>query len=272
MADYNEMRVNKTSLRPMLDEAETQIIMQRHCNYDKNSGLLKDSSISEQQEVIAEFVEEIKKEYGDNPKIFFLFSASNTIGAGEVKRCVETTDIAMKYVASVLGEDYVLNYREGSKYGNSVHEDRAIVEPKMFTDGKGYYEFLLNEYGEENIPFWTAFEEDKYKEKREELDAEGPDEIVDRADKYVNALQLYAEWFHAQYPGYKLIIWTGTHYDLISPLVKRIRGWDKTDVVWVDYCGGISLNIDKEKNIVANVNDINYSFDLQYTQQPRRRF
>lgn len=31
---------------------------------------------------------------------------------------------------------------------------------------------------------------------REELNAEGPDEIVDRGVKYINLLQKYAEYFH----------------------------------------------------------------------------
>ena len=271
MKDYNEMRVNSSSLTPMIDNSETQIILQRHCNYDRTSGFLVQDSINEQKRIVDNFVLNLKEKYGyDN--VFFLFSASNTIGAGDLRRCIDSTNIIMDYIVNTLGEGHVLNFRSGSNYKNKIHDENAVIEPKMYIDGTGYYEFLLNKYGDENIDFWTAFEEDTYKEEREKLNAEGPDEIVNRGIKYICALQKYATWFHNEYPNCKLIIWTGTHYDLISPLVKKIRGWDKTDVVWVDYSGGISINIDKENNIVANVNGINYPFDLQYKKQLHRHF
>lgn len=124
-----------------------------------------------------------------------------------------------------------------------------------------------------NLDFWIDFEEDLSKQKREQFGSEGPDEIVQRGIHYINILERYAEFFHMKYPNSKLIIWNGTHYDLISPLVKqRVLNWEKSDYVGVENCGGISLIVDESSNIMANVNGTLYPFDSQYKKPLQQHF
>ena len=72
-------------------------------------------------------------------------------------------------------------------------------------------------------------------------------------------------------PNSKLIVWCCTHYDLISPLAKQtIFGLDKNESVNVDYCGGISLKIDKSNNVIANVNNSYYPVYFEDMKQLHR--
>ena len=99
----------------------------------------------------------------------------------------------------------------------------------MFTDKKGYFEFLREKNQGINSQFWIDFEEDIYKVEREKLNAEGPDEIVSRGVHYINVLQEFSNYFHIKKPNSKLIVWCGTHYDFISPFAKQtIFGYEKS--------------------------------------------
>lgn len=97
--------------------------------------------------------------------------------------------------------------------------------------------------------------------------------MVDRGVRYVNILQRYSKFFHKKTPNSRLIIWDGTHYDLISPLLKqRVLYYDKSDVVNVNYCGGISFLVDRANVITVNVKGVNYPFDSQDKMSLHRRF
>ena len=280
MEKSNRLNVDSSAIFPMINEFQTQFVFQRHCNYDRNNGLLLPESVSKQKEIVKSFIVNMSNiiTLDDLKNTYFLFTSSNTISSVDFKRCVETTNIAMKYISEFLKSnnislDHIINFNEKSNYNNQVHEDKLLTEPKMFTDSTGYLDYLKTKHNGININFWIDFEEDLSKEVREQLSAEGPDEIVERAVRYINVLSRYANIFNLKYPNSRLIIWNGTHYDLISPLVKqKILDWEKFDIVNVDYCGGISLVVDKEKNIVANVNGINYPFDFQDSKQLHRHF
>ena len=102
--------------------------------------------------------------------------------------------------------------------------------------------------------FWIAFEEDIEKEKRIEMGAEGPDEIADRLKQVVSILSRYARMYHKNNPGRRLVIWAATHYDTISPFVKRgIFGVGKEVPLGVDYGAGISIGIDSAGNLTTRI-------------------
>ncbi len=255
-------RVNITNIAitPTPDIFETQIILQRHCNYDKITGVLLESSALQQQDIVLKFLNDLEGQ--DLDHIYFLFVASNTVNANsENKRCLDTTNIAMHLVQSFfkskgLSTDHIINMDQTLNYGMQVKQTNHFAEPSMFTDKKGYFEFLREKNQGINSQFWIDFEEDIYKVEREKLNAEGPDEIVSRGVHYINVLQEFSNYFHIKKPNSKLIVWCGTHYDFISPFAKQtIFGYEKNDVVSVDYCGGISLGIDNSNHIITNVNN-----------------
>ena len=274
------LMIDSSAITPIVNKNQTQLIFQRHCNYDRTNGNLIPESASYQKKVITSFIDVIKTNFTlyDLQNTYFLFTSSNTTSSNNFKRCIETTNIAMNLIKQFLQENnistnHIMNLNENSNYNGSIHESKQLAEPQMFTDSTGYLEFLKEKHNGINLDFWDDFEEDLSKTKREELDAEGPDQIVERAIHYVNILQRYANYFHMKKPNSRLIVFSGTHYDLISPLVKqRVLNWEKSDVVKVQYCGGISLLLNETNEIIANINGINYPFDSQCNKQLHRRF
>lgn len=267
--------IDASSLLPQLVNDETQIIFQRHCAYDKEKGCLLDKSVDEQKIIVKNFLNLMS---ADLENTYFLFSASNTSSSSEFKRCVDSINIAMELVRNYYAENgistnHIMNLNDRSNYNSSVHESRYLTEPGMFTDQSGFLEYLKNKYDGINLDFWIDFEEDLSKQKREQFGSEGPDEIVQRSLHYINVLERYSEFFHAKYPDSRLVIWNGTHYDLISPLVKqRVLNIEKSGYVGVENCGGISLIIDSAGKISSNVNGTIYPFDSQCSKRPRQYF
>lgn len=280
MNNNESVIIDSSSIKPLIGKNESQIILQRHCNYDKTNGGLNPESVEYQKLVVTRFINELKHNLtlDELKKTYFLFDSSNTISSKDFKRCVETANIAMNIIKHFFQENsvplnHIINLNEKLNYSNNVHENKNLTEPKMFTDSTGYLEYLKEKHGGINKDFWIDFESDLSKEKRQELNSEGPDEIVNRGEKYINIIQKYANYFHSKFPDSRLIVWASTHYDLISPLVKqKILNYDKSDIVNVDYCGGISLLIDEFNNITVNLNSINYPLDSQYNKQHHRHF
>lgn len=237
-------------------------------------------SIEHQCSIITSFINELKNSLtlDELRNTYFLFDSSNTISSGSFKRCVETTNIAMDIIRKFFEENniplsHIINLNEDLNYNCSVRENKQLTEPKMFTDSTGYIEYLKEKHNGINKDFWIDFESDLSKEKRLEFNSEGPDEIVNKGVRYVNVLQRYAKYFHSKFPNSRLINWGETHYDLISPLVKqKVLDYNKSDIVNIEYCGGISFLIDESNNITINVNRITYPFDSQYNKQLHRRF
>ncbi len=280
MPNNMNLTIDSSAITPMINNNETQLIFQRHCNYDRNNGGLIPESINEQIRVITSFIDNLKTTFtlDEIQNTYFLFTSSNTTAKENFKRCVETTMIAMELIKRFLQENniplnHIINLNENTNFNGSIHESKQLTEPQMFTDATGYLDFLKTKHNGINLDFWVDFEEDLSKEKREELGSEGPDEIVQRAVWYINILQRYADYFHKKHPDCRLIVLNGTHYDLISPLVKqRILGWEKADTVNVDYCGGISLTLNEDGEIIANINGTSYPFDSQYNKPHHRHF
>ena len=269
-----ETRVNSSSIKPMIDYNENQIILQRHCAY--KDGSLKPSSVDDQIDVVTSFIDGLDKD--DLNNTYFLFTASNTTSEPDFKRCVETTTIAMEMIRRYLisnniDESNIINLNDNHSFKGKIKETDKLTEPGMFTDNTGFFEYLKEKYGDLELPFWIAFETDSEKDMREKLGSEGPDEIVERGVKYIEILNRYSDYFYNAHPNSKLFIWAGTHYDLISPLVKQtILNYTKEDDVFVDNCGGISIITDEEKNTIASVNGITYPYSPQYKKQLRPHF
>ena len=61
MPNNEPVTVDSLSIRPLINENESQIIFQRHCNYDRiNGGLLADS-VEHQYSIATFFVNELKE-------------------------------------------------------------------------------------------------------------------------------------------------------------------------------------------------------------------
>lgn len=253
-------KVSQKAIRFMCPEEGTQIIMQRHCNYDREEGFLIPESVENQNNLYEQFVEQMKDSLTpeEMKNTYFLFIASSTKGKNDLQRSKETTLIAKGVIDDAFASDQIINnqLKQGSravKDGILLHGH--LVEPKMFSSQPEYLEFLKENTDGTMKGVFSAFEDDVFVEERQQMGAEGPDEIVERMDHTITALTRYSDNFHEQHPGCRLVIVSGTHYDTISPYTKSVYGLPKTEYVGVDYCGGFSITINKEKEANITIND-----------------
>ena len=278
---YNKITIDKSSIKPITKINQTQIILQRHCDYDRKTGELTKNSIENQYNLCENFMQDLVNisSTEELKNTYFLFVSSPTISyTGNFQRCVITTNIPFNMTKDIFTKfgiqtNHIMNLNNDSNYKNNIHMANDLEEPRMFNDNTGYLEFLKQQNDGINLDFWLDFEEDKYKEKRQEFGAEGPDEIVNRGIHFIKVLQRYSQYFHKKHENSRLIIWCGTHYDLLSPLAKQtILNYNKEDAVFVDYCGGISLLIDENNTISANLNGENFPIYFQDNVQHHRHF
>lgn len=211
----DKITINSEAIKPIIDFNETQIILQRHCSYNKENGDLLDISKIYQENLVLQFLKDLENQNLDNT--YFLFIASNTANSNNThKRCVDTINIAMHLIQSFLeskeiSKNYIINLDENLNYDDQVKQIKNFSEPSMFVDNTGYLEFLAEKNDRSEKQFGVNFEEDIYKDVREKLNAEGPDEIVTRGVQYINVIQRFSRYFHIKKPNSKLIVWCGTH-------------------------------------------------------------
>ena len=230
------LTITDLAITPQINSNETQIIFQRHCNYDRSLGDLLPKSKKIQKELVKGYISNLDRK--DLENTYFLFTSS-TDQNKEFNRCLETTNIAMEIIKKLyqkknLSLNHVINLGPTSTYKTKIH---------------------------------------KSKDLEEKLSDEGKEQIADRAIHYINVLQKYAYYFHIKHPNSKLIIWNGTNYDFISALVKqRILNLENQDIVNVKNCGGISLIIDEAGEITANINDNIFPFNSQHNKPSQKQY
>lgn len=263
-------KIERTDIsREMIGAGETEIIQQRHEAYirdveDENAGSLKEEEARKSYDLAVEvFKSKLEKlSEAERNTVDVLVIASNTQYV-KGKRSVETAAQVLRGIEDVfreygIDEKQILNSgarRPGEE--NRPTKNTAILEPQFIDQSPEFREFLKEKYGEGtmNQKFWQAFEEDWEKEEREKVGAEGPDGILERYSKFIlGVLPKFAEVYHKKHPGRRLIIWPTSHYDTISPFVKKMTGMDVgKDYLPVDYGAGISLKIDKTGKITSKI-------------------
>lgn len=82
--------INSSSITPSLNNNQTEIIFQRHCDYDREEGALKPESVDYQKQVILSFISNLDEKFDlENLKnTYFLFTSSNAIFKEKLKRCL----------------------------------------------------------------------------------------------------------------------------------------------------------------------------------------
>lgn len=256
------MKITANNFVPDLKKGETQILFQRHADYDRKTGAMV--GLGETYKVDYNYLNTLFSNLSDEEKenIYFLFIASNTKNVNGLERAVSSTEIARGVVLGLferygISKSHIIN---NVNFGGKTKKDSNLVEPNMLYDNTGYFEFLSNKYRKLTKDFWIAFEEDLEKEYRMQIFGEGPDEIVDRAINYLTVIKRYSDYFHSVYPNSRLIVWSGTHYDLISPLVKQlVLGMDKEEYVGVDYNSGINMTIDSYGMFITSIDGFYYN-------------
>lgn len=201
----------------------------------------------------------------DRKNVSFLVVGSNTRFRGQGMRSMETAGKVLDAIKDDLlkfdlNSEQIINNRSASK---GVAPITKMQAPRFLDDSPDYSAFLEEKYGDETQAYWKAFEEDTHKAEREQLGAEGPDDMDQRFIKYIGALSKYAESYHRDNPGKRLVIWAVSHYDTVSPYIKRhITKTDPHQYLAVDYGAGVSVEVDAEGKATSTFQGKTYDVNL----------
>src|SRR3989339_62126 len=260
-------RIEKKDIEALpIDIGGTEIILERHGIYERNRESFNVGSLTEEgaaevtklgEDFFRNFFKNIPESERKEVDVLIIGSDTQYLQGG--RRSMETADLVMQCLKKTLvdlglSEDQVLNTSKRFSGEGGVRPEPLLREPQIFENSWNFVQFLKEKYGNMGKEFWIAFEEDIEKEKRIEMGAEGPDEIADRLKQVVSILSRYARMYHKNNPGRRLVIWAATHYDTISPFVKRgIFGVGKEVPLGVDYGAGISIGIDSAGNLTTRI-------------------
>jgi hypothetical protein len=241
----------------------TLIIMQRHGNYDRETGHLsvegRANTLERSHEVIEDIFDQIPTE--ERQRVSLLVVASPTI-KNEGQRSMETASAIIESARDVFEKHGVPKENILTAIPRPVE---AIEEPRIFKDDTGFREFLVDKHGRGTKEFWQAYEEEKYQEERESMGAEGPIEMSDRFAHFTNVLGRYARLFHSKHKEEpeRLIIWSVSHYDTVTTFFKNhIAKIPQKEYVPVNYDGGMSLLINQENEASVTIEDTTYPVPL----------
>jgi len=270
--------IEKGDIEPHLPEiGGTEIVLQRHGKYERstdspNVGSLTEEGVKEVYEIGQSFFKSLFEDASEEERkqIDVLIIASDTQYEGGGHRSMETAEEIAKSLREQLeefglGEEQILNTSGRFSGEGDVRPAPKLREPQMFNNSPEFVKFLEKKYGEKGLDFWIAFEEDTEKETRNTMGAEGPDQIADRVKFMVDVMARYSRMYHKKNSGRRLIIWAATHYDTISPYVKRdVFGLDKEAILRVDYGAGISIDLDqKNREATAKIGGKEYEVPIR---------
>lgn len=253
-------KIEKSDIKPhAIGLGETEIVVQRHGKYirdreDAQVGSLSQESADEEraaaQKYFQEFLAQLPEEERDTVDVLFVSSDTQYFDGG--RRSYETAELAQAAAEQVLQDngistDHILNHSHDLMGDGKPRPWKVLREPQMFDKSPDFVDYMVDKYGPLTQDFWIAYEEDTEKEKRLEMGAEGPDEIADRLSFALRVLSRYSGAYHKSNPDRRLVVWASTHYDTISPFVKRdVFETGKEQQLLVDYGAGITVDIDKE--------------------------
>ncbi len=252
--------ISKSDLEPVpIGLGETEVVLQRHGKYERsiestNVGSLSEEGREDVEALAGSFFEQLFESIPESERknLDILLLASDTQYRGGGRRSMETADHVMEAAKEKiekygLGGNQLLNATGRFHGDGGTRPEPKLREPQMIENSPEFLDFLKSKYGDMGRDFWIAFEEDREKEAREQMGAEGPDQIADRLSTVVETLSRFSRFHHDKNPGRRLLIWAVTHYDTISPYTKReILRTTKEAPLGVDYGAGIVIKIDEK--------------------------
>lgn len=183
--------------------------------------------------------------------------------ASKHKRAVETGDqmilgIQESMKKNNISEKQLLNLsatEDGGPVQVSVLKDLKLIE-----DSPEYTQFLIDKYGD-GLDFWNAYEDDRHRDIRLQMQAEGPSEIANRIHSFMSIINIASTEYHKTHPGRRLIVGMIGHYDCISPYLKEhVVGMPTDAYLPIDYRAGIAIKVGV--NGVASTNIQGQTYNL----------
>lgn len=188
-------------------------------------------------------------------------------GVSEHRRGYETAEVVIEALKKSMEKNKVASDQllNESASGGAPTEAPELKDLRAIDESPQYIDFLRKKYPGD-VEFWDAYEGDVEKETREEMGAEGPDEIADRMKDYLTMATNLSNKFHSANPERKLMIIAASHYDSISPYLKRhVADMDKDVYLPIDNASGVTFQIDKESNAKTKIHGKEYETSLKYS-------
>lgn len=262
-------------------EWETLILLQRHGHYDSrrpnDPGQLTDDEKDKlgrltpegKTEVIERTQERIRVILERDPEhTDFLLVNSPTFWFDDKRlgqRARETVEIISEEIVKQLTERGLpetrilnLTMQEGTSAfkGGVSRPEKRLGEALMFQVPE-FTQFLREEYSGQGTEFWENFFRDTHKNKREETEAEGPVEIADRMNEFLNIVARFSRMYHRKHPGRKLVPWIVAHGDSLVPYIQRVLGVPEEDFS-AGYGDGIGISVNADGHASTKVKGREY--------------
>ncbi|MFA6461828.1 MAG: hypothetical protein WCV90_06190 [Candidatus Woesearchaeota archaeon] len=168
------------------------------------------------------------------------------------KRAVDTAQLVIDSIRKVFQRQGVSNRQllnNTLRMGGGPIEVSELRDLSILEQSPAFVDLLRKRYGT-GIGFWDAYENDVEKKIRKKMGAEGPEEIADRVYHALSIWGQISKQHHLKYPNRRLIIWAVSHYDTISPFIKKyVLKMRKQIYLPVAHGGGVILMINQRGKI-----------------------
>lgn len=147
-----------------------------------------------------------------------------------------------------------------------IGEFTQLEPTSILRESPEFLQLLIERHGSgAEIPFWSAYEDDVEKEDRERLNAEGPEDIAERISKFVKTMSRYGRTIHRYHPNKRLIIWAVSHYDSLSPYIKKdILKMPLKDELRMNKGSGITVDVASDGNLSSTIRGIKHDIGAIY--------
>lgn len=147
--------------------------------------------------------------------------------------------------------------------------DSRLVDLTMWENSPKYVQFLVDKYGKDSKELWVAFEEDRHKDIREQMGAEGPNDIADRVADYMATLDHALKLYHIKHPDRRVVAVVNGQYDSVAPTIKKfVTEQPMEDYLQIEKRGGIVLKVNEDGKMSTNIQGHEYPVKFPKSTTP----
>ncbi len=184
------------------------------------------------------------------------------------KRSMETAEHILVGAKASMAEFGVNPAQLLNKTGKPIElTSGRLVDLTMWEKSPEFVQFLYDKYGDSQ-ELWVAYEEDRHRDVRERMRAEGPNDIADRVGDYMATLDNAIKLYHQNHPGRKVVVILNTQYDSVAPAIKKfISEQPMEDYVQIEKRGGVVLEVGADGSMSANIQG--HEYPVSFSKLPK---
>lgn len=262
-----------------LNPGETVIVLQRNAkdNRDPESdtdlGALDERSAETTKEKVRGFFDELfdsldPADWGSVDILVYASDAELITPRPEIrsphKRALETAEIDIETIEELLAKRGLSRTQLLNESGPIPVTNQQLDDLRMLRDSPGFVDFIRGIYGT-GKNFWVNYENDSSRHRyiREQMGAEGPEDIADRVEEFIATLSSEMNAYHQSHPGRRVVIFAVSHYDAISPYAKlNVAKLPTTKYLGVGYGDGLVIKINSDGTGETRIGDKSFPVTL----------